>query len=467
MLELKAKQALAQAAHALASSYELIQHNTTTYIPADWLTEEVKPMPDVDRRIWLPMVRKFKMRLANAESNILFATDSELSSFDFMLKQHATEVEETPGTLFVRTPDGLRVLDEAGRLVEPDGLFRPNTLKPMLNTDEAAKKEVFATISEWVGSEKEAHSLLNHIATSLAPGWSPVKYVILLGEGRNGKSLLLLMISDLFGAENVSNISRQQMAEKLPVCVELNNKLVNIVFDGQMDYIKDSGMEKTLIAGEPGYIRMLYESSTTKVQTNALFIEGLNREPKSRDKSSALQKRLVRFKFPNRYALDKAFEKKMRSPEMLGAFLALLIDHYVTQDEVVEKLAPTQGSLALQADQMWSNSPMYQFITQHVLPANPDWVRKVVGTEVDPLITSFMAWRLNEGYNEYSSADVLNMVKELFMLDWKTKRVAGKPSGKVRRIASFKPETEMFIAQYLKEEEEADDAEAVAELVAD
>lgn len=452
MLELKGKEALAHAAHVLATSYELVQHTTTTYIPAHWQTESVKPLPAADERIWLPMSRNFKKRLANIESKILFATDAEMSSFDYMLQQYADEDERQHDTIFVRTTEGLRVLDEDGQLVEPDGTFRPNFVKPVLNDDPAAKEFVFKTIAEWVDSEEEAHALLSHLATALAPGFSVVKYVLLLGKGRNGKSLLLSMFVDLFGPENVSNITRQQMAEQNPVTVELNNKLANVVFDGRMDYVKDSGLEKTLIAGEPGYIRELYKSSTTRVQTNALFVEGLNEEPKSRDKSSALQKRIVRFWFPKVYPLDRAFERKMRGPEMLGAFLALLIEHYVLKDEIAERLAPTQASVSLQVDQMWANSPMYQFLTQHLLAKDPAVLDNIVGHEVDPIIDSFMAWRMNEGYSEYSSADVLRMMKECFELGWKTKRVNGKPNGKVRTIKGLHPETAMFIEQYTKEE---------------
>lgn len=464
MLELKAKTNLALAAQALASSFELVQNSTTTFIPAHWATEEVRPLPPPEERIWLPMTRKEKMRLGNQVSGILFSSDSELSSFDFMLKQYAIDEDKPPTKVFIRTPDGLRVLDEQGALVEPTGEFIANCLKPVLNDDELAKKEVFYTISEWLDSEEEAHSLLYHLATALAPGYSAVKYVLLIGKGRNGKSVLLTMMVDTFGAENISNITRQVIAEEKATVTELNNKLLNVVFDGKMEYVKDSGLEKTLIAGEPGYIRLLYESSTTKVQTNALFVEALNKEPKSRDKSSALQKRLVRFQFPNTYADDKSFEKKMRSPEMLGAFLALLVDHYVHPDELATKLTPTKGALNLQVNQMWANSPMFQFIT-HLLSTDPTWRDKLVGTTADALVGSFMAWRVQEGYESYSSADVLMMIGDSFDLGWKSKRVNGKVA-KVKTIVGLRPETQSLLEQQdelMKEMQH----EALEELVGD
>ena len=455
MLELSSKATLARAARTVAESYELVQHGSHTFIPCHWLTEAIGPLPAAER-IWQPLTRNDKRRLANQTQNILFATDSELTNFDLMLRQFAIEDESVIQHLLVRTEDGLKMLDETGTLVEPTGQFCPNVLKPVLNTDEAAKAEVFDVIKGWLNSEEEAHSLLHHLATALCPGWSAVKYVLLIGDGRNGKSVLLSMLQDLFGASNVSNVTRQQIAERLPVCVELNNKLLNIIFDGEMAYIKDSSMEKTLIAGEPGYVRLLYENGNTRVQTNALFLEALNSEPKTRDKSGALQKRLSRFWFPNTYPIDMAFEKRMRSDELLGAFLSLLLDHFVTKYELADKLKQTSGSSALQVEQNLLNSPLHQFVS-YLVSSDASWndrLRQPV--MVDPLVDSFMAWRVDEGFTEFSTADVKRLFKEGFSTDWKTVREAGKVAKK-QRLLEPKPEILALLNQLKGADEDATD----------
>ena len=455
MLELSSKATLARAARTVAESYELVQHGSHTFIPCHWLTEAIGPLP-ASERIWQPLTRNDKRRLANQTQNILFATDSELTNFDLMLRQFAIEDESVIQHLLVRTEDGLKMLDETGTLVEPTGQFCPNVLKPVLNTDEAAKAEVFDVIKGWLNSEEEAHSLLHHLATALCPGWSAVKYVLLIGDGRNGKSVLLSMLQDLFGASNVSNVTRQQIAERLPVCVELNNKLLNIIFDGEMAYIKDSSMEKTLIAGEPGYVRLLYENGNTRVQTNALFLEALNSEPKTRDKSGALQKRLSRFWFPNTYPIDMAFEKRMRSDELLGAFLSLLLDHFVTKYELADKLKQTSGSSALQVEQNLLNSPLHQFVS-YLVSSDASWndrLRQPV--MVDPLVDSFMAWRVDEGFTEFSTADVKRLFKEGFSTDWKTVREAGKVVKK-QRLLEPKPEILALLNQLKGADEDATD----------
>jgi phage/plasmid-associated DNA primase len=445
--ELKNKQQLADAADVIAQSYALVQKGVTTFIPVDWQSYSPDP-PPTDGKIWLPFTREQKQQMANITSGILFANDTELRSFDFMIKQLAEPFEGKVDSILIKTPAGLRVLNSEGQLVEHDGSFTPNYVKPMLNENPEDKARVFNTIVEWLGGlEAEAHSLLNHLATSLAPGFSAVKYVLLLGEGRNGKSVLLTMLYNMYGAENISDITRQMMAERNPTCVELNDKLLNLIFDGEMAYIKDSSMEKTLIAGETGVVRLLYESGTTKVQTNALFIEALNIEPKVRDKSPALQKRLVRFHFPNVYVDDEEFFEEMTSERMVGALLSLLIDHYVKKNEKAVKLAPTQASLALQLEQVWLGSPVLQFL-EHLSVTDPQALDKLAAGSftVDAFLASFKPWAETQGIRDRNDGDLLGMLKTSFILTNKITKVNGRPINQ-RTISGMRPETQMALTQ--------------------
>ena len=459
MLELKSKPEMARAAHTIATSFQLVQHNSITYAPAHWLTQEMGVFP-LEETVWVPLTRSDKMHIGN-QHNILFANDSEITNFDLMLRQFSVSNNDPVTELMIRTPTGLKVLTPQGSLAEADGRFRPNCLMPMLNDDPDDKAEVLGVIEGWLNSKEEATSLLYHLATALSPGWPAVKYILLIGDGRNGKSVLLTMLEGVFGQANISNVTRQQIAEHLPVVAELNNKLLNIVFDGAATYIKDSSMEKTLIAGERAVVRMLYENGNTVVQTNALYLESLNSEPKARDKSSALQKRLSRFFFPNVYPLDRAFELKMRDERLLGAFLSLLIDHFVTADERAEKLQQTEKGQHLQVEQMLNSSPVFQYLGKMVAE-NP----ALAGTlelgrvHLDHMITGFMAWRVEEGYREYSSEDAKRMFKDAFVMDW----ISARDNGKVVRkqvLKQPKPETQALF-NYLTEGGHSDSAAEAA-----
>jgi putative DNA primase/helicase len=286
-----------------------------------------------------------------------------------------------------------------------------------------------------------------------------VKYVILLGEGRNGKSLMLKMLQALFGRENVSSVTRQDMADGTTAVLELNGKLLNIVFDGQATYLKDSGREKSLIAGEPVPIKELYRSAPVTVQTNSLFVEGLQHEPKSNDKSSALQKRIVRFKFPNIYELDHMFERQMLSEDSLGAFLSILLDRYVGEHEVAQRLTPTQQAVELQLEHMYINSKALQFI-KFIEETDPMGSASLLGEEMSSLVAQFQSWRIRENdLGTWAEPDVQALFQPLVNTERQSRRVEGKPR-KVRIVTSFKSEAHAFI-ETLKGVDTDEDIEAI------
>jgi hypothetical protein len=460
VLKLKQPRDRAEEAHKLASSFQLVRYRSGLYLPEDYEAPQFGILPDEDRTVWRPLPREELRRIAAYQFETLFASDGELAGFEFMVAQNSEQADDMATTLLVRTSEGLQQLNEEGELIGVTGKFVPNTLLPSLNHDDAAKEEVFKVIAEWVDSEEDAHSLLTHLATALAPGWSAVRYVLLLGEGRNGKSLLLRMLQSVIGIHNVSNVTRLDIAEKSPVVTELNGKLANIVFDGQAEYLKDSGAEKTLVAGEPYPIRRLYDSTPTVVQTNALFVEGLNNEPKSKDKSSALQKRLVRYHFPNVYPLDRGFEKLMLSKTYLGAFLSLLIDHYVREDELAVKLAPTTKAIELQLEHMYTNSIALQFL-KYLEESSMLGAEEIVGEPLDTIIQRFQSWRVKENdLGNWASPDVAAQMQPLVTTDRKSARVNGKVA-KVRVVTGFKPEAQAFIDSMKGDTEDEDSAALV------
>lgn len=460
MLDLKTKKELAREAHTLARGSQMVRYRNITYLPADYETRESDQVPAPERTMWLPLKRDDIRLMAADQFDTLFSSDSELASFEFMVAQNSRNIRGTASSLLIRTSEGLKLLAPTGQLADPTGEFVPNTIYPMLNEDPESKKFVFKTIEEWVDGEEDASSLLHHLATSLAPGWSAVKYVLLIGEGRNGKSVLLKMLLELFGRENVSTVNRQQIAEQNPVVTELNGKLLNVVFDGRAEYLKDSGAEKSLVAGEPVPIRRLYESTPTMVQTNALFIEGLNREPKSHDKSSALQKRLMRYQFPNVYALDHTFEKKVLSEDVLGAFLAVLLDHYVPEESLALMLAPTRKALELQLEHMFSNSVALQFL-KYVVETDTLGLDSILGEPITTLVQMFQSWRVKENdLGTWAEPDVITMFNPLLNTERRSSRVGGVPR-KVRVVTSLKTEAHQFLETL--EGDEHDEEALVAE----
>lgn len=456
MLKNFTKGQLTQLANDMARGFGIVKYNHVLYLPVNYQSRMIEQGLAPEDRVWIPLFMQQVLDLASQTSKVMFYSEGEKSSFYGMVEQAAEPQTATPGTVLVVKDGKLAELRADGALHEPTQDFCPHFISTPINDDPDAKAAVRATLVEWLDdSEENAESLLNHIATALAPHWSAVKYVLLIGEGRNGKSVLMKMILALLGEHNVSHVTRQDMSASKSTCLDLQGRLANIVFDGPASYLKDSGPEKSLIAGETTPIRRLYSSLLTPVQTNGLFIEGLNREPKTGDKSLALQKRLVRFQFTRTYELDYRFESRMLSEATLGAFLALLLDHYVQQHEVHTKLKPTQSSQMLQLEQMHTNSMPFQFISWFD-ENDALGVEGLLGEQIPDVAQKFKTWRLSEmgDINVWNDKDVEQMLLPLFTTERKSKRINGKVR-KVRVITGFQQQLDQFI-HYLRGEEEAD-----------
>lgn len=395
-------------------------------------------------------------RVAREQFDTLF-TQRQLQDFIFLLRQEAAQVDVIEPHLLIKTESGLKTLKGDGTLHDPDGSFVPNMLVPTLNPSADDKAEIMSVITDWLGGEEqEVLSLLRHLASALAPHWSAGKYVLLIGDGRNGKSVLMTMLKDLFGPNNCSNVERQAISEGSTGTFDLIGKMLNLVFDGPAEFVKDSGREKSIITGEPVSVRKLYSNEMTQIQTNALFVEGLNQEPKSRDKSSALQARLVRFWFPNRYQDDLDFLARMRSEQMLGALLAVLLDNYVKQTEMRTMLAPTLASRRLQLEHMEDNSLGFQFLAylEETEPLGAEEV--LVDQPFDDLVQRFQSWRLKvNDLTSYDKQGLHHMFRPVLNTKRRSARVENKPTPvNIRYITGLKQEAMDFL-DTLKEEADA------------
>jgi hypothetical protein len=455
MATLKTPSTLAIEAATLATSFEYVLYHGMLYAPVDFIDGDTGVIPPPERKTWLPLSDQMLMVKARDQFQTMFKDQGQFRSFQYMVEQEAQVINSSRPWLLIKTVDTLQVLRQDGKRYDPDGEFLPNTIYWPLNDNPDDKAALLQTITGWVGGDAEiATSLLRHLATTLAPHWSAGKYVLLIGAGRNGKSLLMTMLTKLFGSHNCSGITRQQISDADKALFDLNGKLLNVVFDGPADFVKDSGREKSLITGESIAVRKLYANAATDVQTNALFIEGLNQEPRSRDKSSALQARLVRFLFPNRYDDDPSFWNHMCSEQTLGALLSLLLDHYVLQSEVAVMLAPTQASKAAQMEHSVDNSLALQFLIHldetETLPVE-DFI---LGLEFTALAQQFQQWRKSFGdTTPWDTQSLLNLFRPVLTTERKSLRINGVPR-KARVVAELTHESKLII-QSLREDAHA------------
>ena len=448
MPRLHTRQELATLAGATATLNSAVEYRDNVYFPVDFETGALQPTSK-SRTIWRRMIAKEMMRFANDTLDILFSSDNEFRSFYLMLQQFASKDRQVNKLLIPVKGQGVRVLSPKGELKKPSGTFTPNYLNLQYDPD-VDTTFVWETIVDWLGSEEQAHSLLHHLSVGLQPDWTASKYLLLIGSGSNGKSTLLKMLEKLVGRDNASSVTRLEMSGKKVTVAALNGALMNIVLDGPKEFLKDSSTEKTLIAGERLDLELKYQNIATTVETTALFIEGLQQEPKVSDHSSALQRRLVRYHFPNTYEADRAFERKMLSNESLSALVKLILEHWVTRDEKKGKLLNTTASKQLQLEHQWAASPLLQFL-EHLAGQDPLELKTVIkrNTPVDVLVAGYRPWLGSNGFKAFDDGYIKQAIDENFVTERKTVRIGGKPS--TRRVIIEPKETARLLIETLLE----------------
>lgn len=442
MPRLRAKQDLADLASLVVAGNRLATYKGDLYVAKSF--KDGGPLPPPGETVWAAVDKEELMDWAQA-IDLLFYNQQEFYNWVFMIKQMATRERTAEPYVVIRDGEGISYMTDIGLVPVVKPAFAPNFINHKIidreSEDYKHVESLFRTVSDWVGGDAQAHSLLYHLATALQPGWTPVKYILLLGKGRNGKGTLLKMLAKLLGDRNLSGVLRQDIAARKSIVASVNGKLANIVFDGPASYVAESGPEKTLTAGEPLIIELKYENEPRQVQTNCLWIEALNKEPKNRDQTYALQSRLVRWQFKNRYAKDLGFEAWMTSDTMINALLTLLWEHWVRADEIADKLAVTEESEDLQSLTELNTSPVLAFI-EFLERRESGFVEKLKTGKfsADEFVDAYQPWLTTQGYGERSLTAIWEQLSDHFQIERGVVRVDKRPKT-VKLIKQIQPST--------------------------
>ena len=117
------------------------------------------------------------------------------------------------------------------------------------------------------------------------------KFLILLGEGANGKTVVLTVLTKVLGEPNVSHVPLELFGLRFQLASTLG-KLANIVSEiGDCNRV-DEAILKSFVAGEPVHIDRKHRDAI-QVPVTARLILATNNLPPFADRSSGLWRRLV------------------------------------------------------------------------------------------------------------------------------------------------------------------------------
>lgn len=117
------------------------------------------------------------------------------------------------------------------------------------------------------------------------------KMFILLGEGKNGKSVFISVLNAFFNKEFISSVELKDLC-KHEFAARLHNKALNTCADISSDYMNGTGLLKQIIGEDMFEARPLY-SNPFSFKNRAKMVFSGNELPSTNDKSYAFIRRLI------------------------------------------------------------------------------------------------------------------------------------------------------------------------------
>ena len=183
----------------------------------------------------------------------------------------------------------------------------------VLDAVETAEFEVLAeklapritkAFKDWVG---EKWRLLYEIAGYVFwPRYDLHKAVMLVGDGKNGKSTYLKLLTEMLGKNNCVSVSLKDITEKRFAPAQLHRRLANIYPDLPSFILKETGIFKAL-TGEDSITadRKFREPITFTNYAKLLF--SANELPEVHDMTEAFWRRWIVVQFPNKFPPNPKF----------------------------------------------------------------------------------------------------------------------------------------------------------------
>lgn len=178
--------------------------------------------------------------------------------------------------------------------------------------------KIMKFLYDMFSDRKDIETILDFIAYCLWPEMKFHKFLILNGEGRNGKGTLCKLITKFLGKDNVASESIDQLLGGRFSSSQLNRKLVNIDADVSKEISKKTGILKKLTGNDMISAEEKYKSPFTFVNYAKLILV-CNELPEIKEDTMAIFSRLVIIDF------SKTFIKNA-NPK--------LIDELTTEEEL-------------------------------------------------------------------------------------------------------------------------------------
>ena len=208
-------------------------------------------------------------------------------------------------------------------------------------------QDIFAKDSD---REDKSRAVLEMIGYTLMSHAALERFALLVGNGANGKSVLLAVIEALCGQDNVAGVQPSEFDNKFQRA-HLHLKLANIVTEiREGEVIADAAL-KSIVSGEPTTVEHKFRDPF-EFRPYATCWFGTNHLPHTRDFSDALFRRALVVPFNRRFSpgVDADPRLKDKLIEELPGILNLALDAYA---RVIQSGSFTEPESCAQAKLEW------------------------------------------------------------------------------------------------------------------
>lgn len=275
---------------------------------------------------------------------------------------------------------------------------------------------------------------LAYLANALSGENDAQKFHILTGEGSNGKSMLMILMSTTMGdyacTAPISLLTqgRNKSAAAAPELVRMKGRRFVTMQEPDEQVPLNTGLMKELASSEKITARDLYAGSKQMIdfELQARFNLACNEKPKINTTDGGTWRRLVVVGFPNKFVFEPklAHEKLMNesmkqncmSETWATAFLSYLV-HLFTEGKGLRKLAAPEKVMEYIAEYKEDSDVIAKFIREKIHPRLPP-----AEDEQSPDVTSwasitmvFGEWkRSNELMGKGTPADLKKRIEATY-----------------------------------------------------
>ncbi|WP_197468677.1 MULTISPECIES: phage/plasmid primase, P4 family [unclassified Alcanivorax] len=204
----------------------------------------------------------------------------------------------------VNCPNGELMLSADGWKLEPHNREHYRTTQVPVKFDPNATAPRFQQFLAEVFKgdddvEQKVQALLEAIGYSLMAHCNYELFVILVGGGANGKSVLLAVLEALAGSANVAGVQPSRFDNPFQRA-HLHLKLVNIVTEIKQGEKMDDASLKGIVSGEPATVEHKFRNPFEMRPFSTCWF-GTNHMPHTRDFSDGLFRRALVVEFNNKF----------------------------------------------------------------------------------------------------------------------------------------------------------------------